>query len=200
MKKSFILHKDTLVVLDEMSDEQAGKLFKAIKAIQCGDEIEFDLLTRVAIAPFKAQFDRDADKYGEFVEKQRDKGKKSAEARANRSQPRLTTVDHGQPQPTYSDSVSVSVSDSVNDKKNISKKKTTFTPPTLDEVKAYVMANGYKQEFGTKIFDYYSAGDWKDAEGKPVKSWKQKIQGVWFKPNNDGYKAPVSESKFKMFA
>jgi len=30
MKKSFILHHDTLNVLDELTDEQAGKLFKAI--------------------------------------------------------------------------------------------------------------------------------------------------------------------------
>ena len=32
MRKSFILHKDSLDVLDDLSDEQAGQLFKAIKA------------------------------------------------------------------------------------------------------------------------------------------------------------------------
>jgi hypothetical protein len=29
-RKSFIIHKDSLDILDKLSDEQAGKLFKAI--------------------------------------------------------------------------------------------------------------------------------------------------------------------------
>ena len=100
-----------------------------------------------------------------------------------------------------SEDINVNENESIikTEKKEKPKKISTFTPPTLDEVKQYVSDNGYKPEFGKKIFDYYSVAEWKDAEGKPVKSWKQKIQGVWFKPNNDGYKAQTSESKFKIF-
>ena len=34
MRKSFILHSDSLLILDELSNEQAGILFKAIKDYQ----------------------------------------------------------------------------------------------------------------------------------------------------------------------
>ena len=62
-RKSFILHKDSLTVLDELSDEEAGRLFKAIKAFQNSEEVELDGLTRIALHPFKAQFERDIESY-----------------------------------------------------------------------------------------------------------------------------------------
>ena len=42
MRKSFILHNDSLNVLDILTDEQAGKLFKAIKNYQNGVKQELD--------------------------------------------------------------------------------------------------------------------------------------------------------------
>lgn len=53
-------------------------------------------------------------------------------------------------------------------------KKIIKAPPTLDEVKAYAQKRGNKVD-PQKFFDYYTAGDWKDAKGNPVKSWKQKM-------------------------
>ena len=66
-RKSFILHKDSLSVLDDLSDEQAGRLFKAIRAHQCGIDIEIDAITKIALSPFKSQFDRDDEKYEKKV-------------------------------------------------------------------------------------------------------------------------------------
>lgn len=49
-----------------------------------------------------------------------------------------------------------------------------FVPPTLEEVQEY--ARSRKSDVDPKKFwDYFDAGDWKDSEGKPVKSWKQKF-------------------------
>ena len=73
-KKSFLLYIDSLDVLDDMSDEECGKLFKAIKAHQNNEEIELDSLTRIAFAPFKAQFARDNEKYNGIVERNRING------------------------------------------------------------------------------------------------------------------------------
>ena len=70
-RKSFIIHIDSLNILDELSDDQAGKLFKAIKCHQLGDEFEFDTLTRIAFSQFKNQFDRDSEKYIKLCEKNR---------------------------------------------------------------------------------------------------------------------------------
>ena len=62
-KKGFILHKDSLSILNKMSDEQAGILFKAIYQYQTTGktpDLEFGL--EMAITPFLTQFKRDDEK------------------------------------------------------------------------------------------------------------------------------------------
>lgn len=63
-------------------------------------------------------------------------------------------------------------------------KKEVFLKPTQSEVETYFIENGYTKESGTKAFTYYETGNWKDSQGKQVKNWKQKMQSVWFKPEN----------------
>jgi hypothetical protein len=53
------------------------------------------------------------------------------------------------------------------------KKRTraTFTPPTVDEIRAYVTEKGYT--FDPETFHaYYDSQGWKKANGQPVSSWK----------------------------
>ena len=73
--KSFIIYKDSLQVLDELDDAQAGRLFKAIKAYQLGeaeiDDMLNDIVTRLAFVPFKSNFERDIEKYNDKVERLR---------------------------------------------------------------------------------------------------------------------------------
>ena len=62
------------------------------------------------------------------------------------------------------------------------KVKTEFTPPTLEEVKAYISEKGYSINPQT-FYDYFTAGEpkWVDKNGSPVLNWKQKIV-TWSKP------------------
>lgn len=69
-----------------------------------------------------------------------------------------------------------------NDKKEKNDKK--FIPPLLQDVRDYFKLKGYSPETASKAFEYYSANDWRDKDNKPVKNWKQKMVGVWFKPEN----------------
>lgn len=63
MKSLFIIHLDSLNVLDDLTDVQISNLFRAIRAYHLGCKIELDSITKVAFSPFKNQFDRDAVKY-----------------------------------------------------------------------------------------------------------------------------------------
>lgn len=65
-------------------------------------------------------------------------------------------------------------------KKNIG----AFSPPTIEDVCEYFKEKGFTEQSAIKAFNYYQAGGWKDSAGKQVKSWKQKMQGVWFKDEN----------------
>ena len=66
----------------------------------------------------------------------------------------------------------------------IIKKNKGFSPPTIEEVCLYFIENGYTEQSGIKAFKYYDVADWKDRDGKKVRSWKQKMQSVWFKEEN----------------
>jgi len=72
-----------------------------------------------------------------------------------------------------------------NDKKYI---RTKFKPPSLLEVKNYFKEKGYYESIGEKAFNYYESNDWSDSRGTKIKSWKQKMIGVWFKEENKNEK------------
>ncbi len=63
-----------------------------------------------------------------------------------------------------------------------SKKPSGFQAPTIEEVEAYFKAEQYPADLAVTFFKYYSAADWKDGKGTPVRNWKQKAISVWFKP------------------
>ena len=66
--KSFLLHKDSLLILDKLTDAQAGKLFKAIKTFQLTGKIaKLDFALEIAFSPFLNQFSRDKESYSNSV-------------------------------------------------------------------------------------------------------------------------------------
>ena len=75
-RKSFIIHHDSLDIINKLSDEQAGRLLKAIKAYQLGEDYEADFTTDLIFTPFKAQFERDNEKYLKIVERNKNNGLK----------------------------------------------------------------------------------------------------------------------------
>lgn len=75
MKSSFILHLDSLCILDKLSDEQAGRLFRAIYEYHKTKQVpQLDLLLDMALTPFINQFLRDDVSYQKIVERNRKNG------------------------------------------------------------------------------------------------------------------------------
>lgn len=68
-------------------------------------------------------------------------------------------------------------------------KRTRFTPPTLEEVKAYCEER--KNNVDAEHFiDYYSSQHWKKANGRPLEDWKAAVR-TWEKNNFDSKKKNV---------
>jgi hypothetical protein len=111
--KSFILHKDSLSILDQLDDVQAGRLFKAIHQYhQAGEVGKVDQLTKIALNPFLNQFERDKQKYNAIV----DRNKQNIAKRWNTKN---TTGKSGIPNDTKNtDNKNKSDSDSKKDSKN----------------------------------------------------------------------------------
>lgn len=61
-------------------------------------------------------------------------------------------------------------------KQSNTKKSSTkrFIPPTLEEVQKYCEERKNNVD-AKKFFDYFTASDWVDGKGNPVRNWKQKI-------------------------
>lgn len=88
-----------------------------------------------------------------------------------------------------------------NDKEeSIGAKAKRFTPPTLEEVKAYCEErnNGIDPQ---RFIDYYSANGWVQGKGKPIKDWKACIR-TWERYSkkeepNESDKAKKRHSKYE---
>ena len=192
-KKSFLLYTDVHHTVKHLSDEQAGKLFKHILSyVNDENPTTDDPITNIAFEPIKQSLKRDLKKYQEIKKRRSKAGKVSAENRKKKkaNPTSVDSVEQNSTNPTSVDSVeqnstksTVSVSDSDSDSDSVRVKK-KFSPPPLEEVKDYFRQRGYTEESAAKAWDYYTSNEWHDQEGKPVKSWKQKMIAVWMKEEN----------------
>lgn len=180
-KNSFVLHLDSLSILDEMPDEMAGQFLKILyKFKNTGELPKMDFAMKIAVTPFVNQFRRDDEKYGNTVEKRSlagSKGGKQKVANASKSKQKVANV-------AESDSVSDNDSESVKENESVSvrKKKTgVFIPPTLEEVEEFFVSKGHSKAYAKKAFDHYELGNppWTDTQGNKVIGWKQKMNTVW---------------------
>jgi hypothetical protein len=119
-KTNFILYKDYQSHVELLSDEQAGKLFKAIfKYVDNRQEPKLDGMTTMAFSFIKASLERDLVKYKKRVKASQENGKlggRPKEHNLNQEEPKepsgLSSV------PRKGDSVNDSDSDSVSDNVN----------------------------------------------------------------------------------
>ena len=124
MKKSFLLHLDSLSILDEMTDEQAGIFVKSMYYYQknnCLPEIDFAM--KMAITPFINQFIRDIEKWKSVAERNKHNGSKGGRPKTQITQTNpnnpvgysITQITQTNPEkPRKAVSVNVNVNDSVN--------------------------------------------------------------------------------------
>ena len=77
MRKSFILHIDSLGILNELTDEQAGQLFKLIYNYYNPNkpiETQITQLVNLAFYSFKSQFERDLQAYNKVCDRNKNNG------------------------------------------------------------------------------------------------------------------------------
>lgn len=178
-KKSFILHYDSLSVIDKMSDEQTWKLLRMMKSYHNWNTyICDDFAVELVFEQFKNQFDRDLEAYNEKCRKNAENWQRWWRPR-NPEKPNGYFENPSEPKKPYKDNDSDS--DNNNDKDSRKKKSTTFIAPTVDDVITYFKEKWYREDIAKKAFDYYDVAWWKDSNGKQIKNWKQKMISVWFK-------------------
>lgn len=168
-KKSFILHIDSLSILDELSDEQSGKLFKAIYNFQIDNNIELEPLIKIAFLPFKNQFIRDNDKFTSFVDKQKANGSKGGRPSKNPKEPKKPkpfSENPTKPKKAYNDSDSINDNVSIN-KNDIKERKLKFAStlsPFLPK---------YGKDFMNEFYKYWTEPN------KSNTKFRQELEKFW---------------------
>lgn len=192
-KKSFILHYDSLSVIDKMSDDQTWKLLRMMKSYHNGNTYTCDdFAVELVFEQFKNQFDRDLEAYN-------DKCKRNAENWQRWWRPRNPEKPNGyfenplKAKKPYKDNDSDN--DNKNDKDTSRKKSTTFTAPTIDDVISYFNEKWYREDIAKKAREYYDVANRSDSKWNKVRNWKQKMQSVWFKEEHEdkSYQLPTTD-------
>lgn len=127
-KKSFILMRDLLSSIDLMTDDEAGKMFKAIITHVDGDQVELPRELQFAFIPIQNQLNRDIEKYEKFVQKQRDNGAKGGRPKKEEEKPNnpsLSSETQEKPNNLVTDNVTVTDT-------KVTKSKITFSQTEFD--------------------------------------------------------------------
>lgn len=167
-RKSFILHIDSLGILDELTDEQAGQLFKLIYSYHNPNkpkETQITQLVNLAFYPFKSQFERDLQSYNNVCDRNKNNGMLGGRPKKNNPE-----------KPKKPDNKNKN--DNKNDSKNNNDNKNNKNLPTLKNLHLECVElsdaeyNKLLNEFAKHEVDWMidKLNSYKLATGKPYKS------------------------------
>ena len=180
-KKSFIAYVDWIDTFEALPDDKAGQLVKHLfRYVNDLNPETDDILINAVFANIKRTLKRDLDKYSNYIDKQRENGKKGGRPKTP-TEPKKPKRLNGNPtEPKKADSVSDSVS--VSDRKEIKE-----YIPSFEEFKKYAIEN----KKSVSIFDLelkykaWVANDWKDGNNKPIKTYgglDYRLSAIFGKP------------------
>ncbi len=167
-----MLFNDSLDILDKLTDEQAGILFKRISAYHKGEaDIIDNGLIDIVFHPFKNQFQRDLEKYELTCKRRAEAGSKGGKQRvANQA----IASKSKQKQANQADKDKDK--DKDKDIREREKGRKRFTPPSLLEINNYINEKKFTCN-AEDFFNYYSANGWMVGRNK-MKSWQHSL-AMW---------------------
>ena len=149
-----------------LSDAERGRLFIAIlEYARSGLEPKLDGRESILFPVFKSIIDRDAKTSISRAES----GSKGGSAKANAGKPKQTVANSSK---IPNRRQKTKTEDKDNDK-DVGK-GAKAPPPRFEDVLSYAEERGIPS-LAKPFFDYFSAGNWIDSKGQPVRNWKQKF-------------------------
>jgi hypothetical protein len=183
-KKSFVLYCDIIHTIEQLTDEQAGHLFKHVLYYVNDLNPDTDnVITKIAFEPIKQQLKRDLVRY----EKIRERNSLSARMRwdANACERMPNDTKNADNDNDNDNDINIVLEQKA-------KKPKRFTKPPVDDVRQY-MAELNMNDMSQRFVDYYESNGWKVGKN-PMKDWKAAVR-TWKQQNND--KQPKQESFYK---
>ena len=174
----FICHDDYLAKTAKLTDEEVGRLFRALMAYHAtGEEKEITGREWLAFDFIREDIDRAEQAHEEKCRKNRENRMNAIDNERQRSS---TDVNERQRSSTYKDKDKDNDNDKEKEKEKDNTKK-RFIPPTLEQVTEYMKE--INCDIDPQYFlDYQEARNWILSNGKQAKDWKAVIR-TWMHNN-----------------
>ena len=198
MKDSFILYTEQKEVIDKLTDEQAGKLIKAIYEYVETDKMpQLDSLLEIVIIPFKQNIDRNIDKWEQIKQKRSEAGKIGAEIKKQK-QAKQANVNFAKSKEA-NQAVNVNENVNVNDNVNVKDKKIHFADyVTMTNAEYEKLVSTYSKEFADQCITVLD--NYKGANGKKYKSdYRAILNWVVDKVKQEQAKAPKKQYEQRQY-
>lgn len=136
MKDSFILYLEQKAIFDELDNEEAGMLIKAIFEYQStGESPNLDKSLKLAFIPIKSTLDRNEAKWENEIQKRREAGKLGGLAKASNTKQKLASASNAKEcLANLADNVYVNEYVYVNDNVSVNDNKNNIIAPSSTEV------------------------------------------------------------------
>ncbi len=168
-KKSFLIYCDIIHTVEQLTDEQAGDLFKhLLRYVNDLNPQSDSVITKIAFEPIRQALKRDLDKYETIRKRNSDNARMRWDA----------TASSGIPNDTKNADSDIVIDSGID--KDIKKQRVVFIKPTLSELKTYMLEIGMA-DVSEKWFDYYESNGWLVGKNK-MKNWRAAVR-TW-KNNN----------------
>jgi hypothetical protein len=168
-KKSFLIYCDIIHTVEQLTDEQAGDLFKHIlRYVNDLNPQSDSVITKIAFEPIRQALKRDLDKYESIRKRNSDNARMRWDA----------TASSGIPNDTKNADSDIVIDSGIDI--DIKKQRVVFEKPTLSELKTYMLEIGMA-DVSEKWFDYYESNGWLVGKNK-MKNWRAAVR-TW-KNNN----------------
>ena len=182
----FICHDDYLKKTSRLSDEQLGRLFRALMEYHATHEVpELGVVESMAFDFIRADIDRADNEHQRKCENNRKIRLDAIENERQRSSTDVNECDRTK---------NKNKTKNIEKEKDNENKKTAkrFDPPTVDEVAAYCRErnNGIDAQH---FIDYYLTRNWVLSNGKKMSDWKAAVRtwegNSWNKGRNESKKS-----------
>ena len=184
MREKFVFFKNFKTVADRLPDDLRLKFYDAVTAYVFEEKEPDDVVIAALVDAIKPSLDKEDKRGGNHnpTGQNQHSSVKTGQTRSNEVKKEIEPDKAAQRGQSFLEIRNKKQEKNISEDKSpdiFQKKKTTeksFTPPTLEEVKAYIAERGCAAVVDAKkFFDYFETGGWHDSEGKPVRNWKQKL-------------------------
>ena len=200
-RKSLIIFCDRLKELEMLSDEQAGRLFRAlIKYASTGEVLQEneEIAVKLIFSVMKSAIDENNEKFEKRCEKNRQIAKEREEKRRAEREQYSTNVNERErtcTKSTETETETETETDIIINNNNTSYCESVgaharikkFGKPSLDEVRAYCKERS-SQVNPERFYSYYESNGWKVGKNQ-MKDWKAAVRN-W---ETNGYKNDTAQ-------